>query len=335
MLPLILTSGDPSGIGPELIVKAYLARQLHAISAFCALIDPLLLKKRMHAMGVSIPLLCLDSVEEAAQAFEKGLPVLSLAAKQEDRIGVPLIENAKAIIESIETGAQLVLEKRAAALVTAPICKKNLYDFGFSFPGHTEFLAAIASRTTAQPARSIMMLAGKDLKTVPITIHCPLIDVTKYLTQQKIVETGQIVYRELENKFGIARPRLAFCGLNPHAGESGTMGSEEEEIIIPAIKVLHKQGIAALGPFPSDTIFHQKARQSYDAVLCMYHDQALIPIKTLYFDTAVNITLGLPFIRTSPDHGTAFDIAPFYRSSPKSFISAIKVAQKMAIAAKA
>jgi 4-hydroxythreonine-4-phosphate dehydrogenase len=215
-------------------------------------------------------------------------------------------------------------------VVTCPIAKKTLYEAGFAFPGHTEFLAALAEKATGEKALPVMMLAGPELRTVPVTIHIPLAEVAERLTGEAIFATGRIVAKALAERFGIARPRLAVAGLNPHAGEAGAIGREDEEVVRPAVEALRAEGIEAFGPLPADTMFHPRARAGYDAALCMYHDQALIPAKMIGFDEAVNVTLGLPFIRTSPDHGTAFDIAGTGKARPDSLIAALKLAHDMA-----
>ena len=214
--------------------------------------------------------------------------------------------------------------------MTAPINKKALYDSGFEFPGHTEFLAALATQHTGTPCAPVMMLAGPQLRTIPVTIHIALKDVPDILTSDMIVDAGKIAAADLKSRFGIATPRLAISGLNPHAGENGSMGKEDNDIVLPAVEALIRSGIDAVGPLPADTMFHASARQKYDVALCMYHDQALIPAKTLAFDDAVNVTLGLPFIRTSPDHGTALDIADKGIANPSSMIAALQMAGHMA-----
>jgi len=223
-----------------------------------------------------------------------------------------------------------VLAGRAAAVVTNPVAKNVLYGSGFAEPGHTEFLAKLAQQATGKPVRPVMMLWSPELAVVPVTIHLPLKEVPGRLTADLIVETGRIVARDLAVKFGVERPRLAIAGLNPHAGEEGALGEEDRTVVTPAVARLAAEGIDVRGPMPADTMFNERARASYDAALCMYHDQALIPIKTLAFDHAVNVTLGLPFIRTSPDHGTAFDIAGSGRANPSSLIAALRLAARLA-----
>jgi 4-hydroxythreonine-4-phosphate dehydrogenase len=217
----------------------------------------------------------------------------------------------------------------AAAIVTNPVAKAVLYRTGFAEPGHTEFLAKLAQDDETGPLRAVMMLWSPELAVVPVTIHLPLREVVGRLTRELVIDTGRIVARDLRDRFGIARPRLAVAGLNPHAGEDGTLGDEDGRLVAPAVEALRAEGVDARGPLPADTMFHPAARASYDAAICMYHDQALIPIKTLAFDHAVNVTLGLPFVRTSPDHGTAFDIAGSGRANPSSFVAALRLAHRL------
>jgi len=317
---LALTAGDPSGIGPEITVAAWRARERQAVPPFYLLSDPDLLRARF----ADVPL-AVVAPREAAAAFPDALPVVPLAARFTGAPGRPEAANAAGIVESIERAVADVVAGDAAALVTSPIAKKPLYDAGFAYPGHTEFLGHLAGG-----ARAVMMLAGPELRAVPVTVHVALAEVPRLLTRRDIVETARITARDLERRFGIARPRLAVAGLNPHAGENGAMGREDEEIVRPAVEALVAGGIDARGPLPADTMFHPRARATYDAAICMYHDQALIPAKALAFDETVNVTLGLPFIRTSPDHGTAFDIAGRGVARPDSLIAALKMARAMA-----
>jgi 4-hydroxythreonine-4-phosphate dehydrogenase len=236
------------------------------------------------------------------------------------------------VLESIETAVGDVLGGRAQALVTNPINKRALKAGGFGYPGHTEFLAALAADVNGTTPLPVMMLVGPELRTVPVSIHIPLAMVSSTITAEMIVETGSIVAHGLRSRFGLPAPRIAVAGLNPHAGENGTIGDEDETVVTPAVEALKALGINAFGPLSADTLFHPAARTTYDVALCMYHDQALIPAKTIAFDDAVNVTLGLPFVRTSPDHGTAFDIAGSGTARPSSLISALKLARRMAIA---
>ena len=326
--PLALTVGDPTGIGPEVALAAWLRRRA-GVPCFYLLGDPTALSDRANHLGLDVLITEVEPAD-AHKTFAQALPVVPLEARYEDRPGKPDIANVPGILESIDRAVADAFDGRASAVVTCPIAKKVLYDGGFRFPGHTEYLAELANIRTGSTARPVMMLAGPELRTVPVTIHIPLADVPSKLTQQDIVETGRIVAAELERRFGILRPRLAVAGLNPHAGEEGAMGLEDERIVRPAVQALIRAGIDARGPLPADTLFHSRARKTYDAAICMYHDQALIPAKTLAFDEAVNVTLGLPFIRTSPDHGTAFDIAGSGQAKPDSLIAALRLAAQMA-----
>jgi 4-hydroxythreonine-4-phosphate dehydrogenase len=329
MAVLALTSGDPNGIGPEIAAEAWLRRQESSVPAFYLLGDPGLLAARARQAGHDVPVVEVEP-GDAERAFADALPVIPLENAFRDEAGAADPGNAPGTIEAIERGVAYVLQGRADAVVTCPIAKKSLYEAGFGFPGHTEFLAHLAAQATGRQATPIMMLAGPDLRTVPVTIHIPLADVPGALTMEMIVEAGRITARDLARRFGIAEPRLAISGLNPHAGEGGTIGAEEDLVVRPAIEVLRGEGIDAFGPLPADTMFHPAARARYDAALCMYHDQALIPAKALAFDHAVNVTLGLPFIRTSPDHGTAFEIAGKGVARPDSLIAALKLARTLA-----
>ncbi len=249
--------------------------------------------------------------------------------------GHPDRSSAPAAIASIRRAVADVLSGAASAVVTNPIAKNVLYNWGFAEPGHTEFLATLTQEATGKALRPVMMLWSPELAVVPVTIHLPLKDIFKHLSADLIVETGRIVARDLTQRFGLRHPRLVIAGLNPHAGEAGNLGEEDGAIVAPAVARLVAEGIDAKGPLPADSMFHDTARASYDAALCMYHDQALIPIKTLAFDHAVNVTLGLPFVRTSPDHGTAFDIAGTGRADPASLIAALRLAKRLSAAASA
>jgi 4-hydroxythreonine-4-phosphate dehydrogenase len=253
-----------------------------------------------------------------------------LGAAFTDTLGRSDSSNAAGILESVDRAVAYAFEGAASAIVTCPIAKKTLYEAGFKFPGHTEYLAHLAAERTGRPVTPVMMLAGPNLRTVPVTIHIALADVPAALTTAAIVTTAHIAAAELASRFGIARPRLAIAGLNPHAGEGGAMGREDEEIVRPAVDTLRAEGIDAFGPRPADTLFHARARAGYDAAICMYHDQALIPAKALAFDETVNVTLGLPFVRTSPDHGTAFDIAGRGIARADSLIAALRLAHRLA-----
>ncbi|AZO12933.1 4-hydroxythreonine-4-phosphate dehydrogenase PdxA [Mesorhizobium sp. M3A.F.Ca.ET.080.04.2.1] len=327
--PLALTVGDPSGVGPEIAIAAWRAGDSAGVPPFYLLADPALMEARARAIGAKVAL-TETLPAQAAQHFARTLPIVPLEARHLDRPGQPQTGNAAGTIEAIDRAVADCLAGRAAAVVTCPIAKKPLYDAGFRFPGHTEYLAHLASRHTGAEATPVMLLAGPELRTVPVTSHIALAEVPKVLTSEMIIVTARITAADLKSRFGIARPRLAIAGLNPHAGEGGAMGAEDIAIVQPAVEALRAEGIDAVGPLPADTMFHPRARALYDAALCMYHDQALIPAKTLAFDEAVNVTLGLPFIRTSPDHGTAFDIAGKGLARADSLIAALKLARRLA-----
>ncbi|WP_274424192.1 4-hydroxythreonine-4-phosphate dehydrogenase PdxA [Chelativorans sp. YIM 93263] len=326
---LALTVGEPAGIGPEILVSAWLQRRKHAVPAFYALADPSLLVARAKRLNLDVPIVE-TSAEQAISRFADALPVVPLENNLTDAPGQPARENAAGVIEAITRAVQDTMSGNADGIVTCPIAKKPLYDAGFTFPGHTEFLGHLAQEITGKPATQVMMMAGPDLRTVPVTVHQSLATVPATLTREAIEETARVVTRDLVQRFGIERPRLAVAGLNPHAGEGGALGEEDARIIAPAVAALRAEGIDVVGPLPADTMFHADARRKYDAALCMYHDQALIPVKALAFDETVNVTLGLPFIRTSPDHGTAFDIAGKGIARPDSLIAALKLARQLA-----
>ena len=323
--PLVLTMGEPSGIGGEIALMAW--RSGGAGPVFL-IDDPARLRGIDAALGLGVPIAEISAPEEAAAACEHALPVLPLAGPVHAEAGTPNPANAPAVLESIERAVALATEDRVAGVVTNPIHKKSLYGAGFRYPGHTEYLAALAGTTEAP----VMMLACPGLRVVPVTVHLPLAKALATLSTDAILHAGRVTAGALRRDFGIARPRLAVAGLNPHAGEHGALGSEEERIIAPAIAALRAEGIEASGPEPADTLFHAGVRGRYDAALCMYHDQALIPLKTIDFERGVNITLGLPFVRTSPDHGTAFGLAGQGTASPASLIAALGTAREMAAA---
>lgn len=326
--PLVVTMGDPAGIGPEITLSAWMRRLDAGLPPFAVLADPVALAERARGLDMKVPIEAVEPADVPA-AFGKALPVVPLAAPVKPCAGYPDDTNAPAIIESMERAVDFVHAGLARAIVTNPISKAVLYARGFAFPGHTEFLADRAGRHAGRAIKPVMMLAGPKLRTVPLTIHVPLRQVFELLTLEAIVETVTIVERDLRERFRIDAPRIAVAGLNPHAGEGGAMGSEDRDIIAPAVATLRARGVDARGPMPADTMFHDAARQSYDVAVCMYHDQALIPAKTLGFDDAVNVTLGLPFVRTSPDHGTAFDIAGKGIARADSLIAAIRMADEM------
>jgi len=324
-LPLALTMGEPAGIGGEITLLAWLQRREAALPPFFTIDDPSRLERLAAKLGWRVTLRPIGAPEDAVSAFPEALPVLPLSLAQPATPGQPDPANAGAVIGAIANAVSLVTSGRAAAIVTNPIQKQALYAAGFRHPGHTEFLAELAGGATP-----VMMLCCPGLRVVPVTIHLPLRDALAALTVEGIVAAGRIAAAGLTRDFAIARPRLAVAGLNPHAGENGTLGREEIEIIAPAVAALRAAAIDATGPAPADTLFHAAARRRYDAVLCMYHDQALIPLKTIDFKHGVNVTLGLPFIRTSPDHGTALDIAGSGKADPSSLLAALALAGEMA-----
>jgi len=328
---LALTQGDPAGIGPELALAAWRQREERAIPPFAYLGDSATLSARAEGLGLSVPLRSVGW-DEAETCFGTALPVIELDNRAQAQAGLPDPANAAGVIEAIERGVEAVEAGQAAALVTNPIAKSVLYAAGFQHPGHTEFLAELAGRGRNTTPRPVMMIWSEELAVIPVTIHIPLEAVPEQLTTELIVETGRIAAADLQRRFGVVRPRLALCGLNPHAGEGGALGKQDAAVVAPAIEQLRALGIEASGPYPADTLFHARARAGYDVALGMYHDQALIPIKTIAFDEGVNVTLGLPFIRTSPDHGTAFDIAGKGIARPDSLCAALRLAARMAAA---
>lgn len=324
--------GDPAGIGPEITLRAWLERNERGLEPFVVFADKDVLAERARQFALPVPIAPVAAASDAFDAFGSALPVLHVPLKVRARAGVGDPLNRSAIIGAIEDATAAVVRGEASAIVTNPIAKHVVLGEGFAFPGHTEFLAALAERHAGKSYRPVMMLASHELRVVPLTVHCALASVPKAITRGLILETVHTTYTALKTDFGIAGPRIAVTGLNPHAGEEGTMGREEIDIIAPAIADLRSEGLSVTGPHPADTLFHAAARRSYDAVVAMYHDQALIPLKTLAFDEGVNVTLGLPFVRTSPDHGTAFDIAAEGRASPASLIAALKLASEIVAA---
>ncbi len=322
--PLALTMGEPAGIGAEIALKAWMKRGGET-PAFVLLDDPERLAALSRRLGWRATIRAVDSPAEAASVFATALPVLPLELPRAVEPGRPDPAFAKAIVASVENAVRLTLAGETAAVVTNPIHKKSLYDAGFSFPGHTEFLAGLSGG-----ARPVMMLVSGNFRAVPVSRHVSLAEAIRNLTTGVIVETAEITARALRRDFAVKTPRLAVAGLNPHAGEEGGMGREEETIIRPAVEILAERGIKASGPLPPDSLFTDAARSGYDAAICMYHDQALIPVKTLAFARAVNVTLGLPIVRTSPDHGTAFDIAGTGEASESSLVAALSMAAEIA-----
>ncbi|HXG99444.1 MAG TPA: 4-hydroxythreonine-4-phosphate dehydrogenase PdxA [Sphingomicrobium sp.] len=317
--PLAVSLGDPAGIGPEVVGKCWDHRGQFGLPPFVAIGDP-----RSIAAVWDGPIVTIEDAREVDSAFDVGLPLWPITAADRDVPGCPSMAGAHCSLDALELAVGLARSGTAAAVVTGPVSKEQLYRIGFAHPGQTEF---VAERCGVSPANVAMMLAGPTLRTVPVTTHLPLAEVPAALTISLIEARGRAALRGLQRSFGIAEPRLAVAGLNPHAGENGALGREEIELIIPAVEALRAEGWHVTGPHPADTMFHAAARARYDAALCMYHDQALIPLKALHFEDGVNITLGLPIVRTAPDHGTAFDIAGSDRADPRAMAAAILQAQ--------
>ena len=321
--PLAVALGDPAGVGPEIAVKAWLKRHELGLPPFFAVGD-----QRSIAAVWPGPVERIDAPAQAVQAFGDALPLLSVEDGADIVPGEPNLEGARCALDSLEVATGLTRSGAASALVTGPVAKSQLYAIGFTHPGQTEF---VAERCGIAPENVVMMLAGPDLRVVPVTTHMALRQVPDSLSIDVIAAKARTTARGLQRNFGIAEPRLAFAGLNPHAGESGALGTEEIDLIAPAIAELREEGIDAAGPFASDTLFHARARRSYDAAICLYHDQALIPLKTLYFDEGVNMTLGIPIVRTAPDHGTAFAIAGQGKAHPGAMIASIRLAAQAVV----
>ncbi|MGE5514388.1 MAG: 4-hydroxythreonine-4-phosphate dehydrogenase PdxA [Bacteroidota bacterium] len=317
--------GEPAGIGGEITLKAWLRRD-DGLPVFFAIDDPARLAAIAARQGWAVPIQAIASPAEAAAIFPHALPVLPQPLAIMVEPGQPDPANAAAVRASIARAVELAQDGTACAVVTNPIHKGVMYQGGFRFPGHTEFLAHLVGHDGDE----VMMLACPSLRVVPVTIHVSLTDAIASLSQAAIVAAGLATARALRRDFAIERPRLAVAGLNPHAGEDGAMGREEIDIVAPAVAELRAAGIDAIGPLPPDTMFHAAARARYDAALCMYHDQALIPLKTLGFDDGVNVTVGLPIVRTSPDHGTAFEIAGTGQARESSLIEALRLAATIA-----
>ena len=320
--PLAVSLGDPAGIGPEVVAKCWDHRSAFNLPPFLAVGDA-----RALSCVWDGPIVTIDDPRDADSAFDVGLPVIHLASAEADMPGRPSVAGAHCSLDSLELAVGLARSGSASAVVTGPVSKQQLYAIGFSHPGQTEFVAercGVASENVA------MMLAGPSLRTVPVTTHLPFAAVPGRLSAGLIEARGRATLRGLQRNFGIADPRLAVAALNPHAGEGGALGSEEIDVIGPAIDALRAEGWQVVGPLPADTMFHESARSRYDAALCMYHDQALIPLKALHFEEGVNLTLGLPIVRTAPDHGTAFDIAGEDRADPRAMAAAIRMAASCA-----
>jgi 4-hydroxythreonine-4-phosphate dehydrogenase len=327
--PLALTLGEPAGIGPDLALAIWHRRAELNVPPFYLFADEKFLRRRAAQLALDFPIAAVTPASAAA-AFGSALPVVAIDTVVTAEPGRPDASSAPAAIESIRRAVADVMTGAAAAIVTNPVAKNVLYKSGFAEPGHTEFLATLVQEATGEKRRPVMMLWSPELAVVPVTIHLPLREIFRHLSSDLVVETGRITARDLSARFRLARPRLVVAGVNPHAGEDGALGEEDRAIVAPAVAQLVADGIDAKGPLPADTLFHKDARARYDVALCMYHDQALIPIKTLAFDHAVNVTLGLPFVRTSPDHGTAFDIAGKGVADPTSLVAAMRLAARLA-----
>lgn len=320
--PLAVAMGDPSGIGPEIIAKAWKARELHSLTPFFAVGDIRAVEKVFAG-----PVQRIDDPSETADVFDHALPVISVADAGEIIPGQPDLNGARCALQSLELATGIARSDASSGLVTGPVSKAQLYQVGFVHPGQTEF---VAERFGVSKDNTVMMLAGPTLRVVPMTTHVPLANVSSLISVELILAKARATARGVYRNFGIEKPRLAFAGFNPHAGEGGAIGREEIDFLIPAIEELRAEGIDAVGPFAADTMFHPRARANYDVALCLYHDQALVPLKTLHFDEGVNITLGLPIVRTSPDHGTAFGIAGKDEANPGAMIAALRMASTAA-----
>lgn len=328
MRPLALTLGEPAGIGPDLALLLWTEREALGVPPFLMIGDPVFLAVRARLLNLPVQIANADA-RSAPSLFAQALPVLPLGMGATATPGKPGPGSAAIAKAAIKRAVELVQTGEASAVVTNPISKAVMQAGGFPFPGHTEYLAHLAASGGRAP-RPVMLIWSERLSVVPVTIHIPIADVPRMLTADLIVDTARIVARDFARRFGVANPRLALCGLNPHAGEGGMLGIEDEIVVKPAVERLKAEGIVATGPHPADTLFHSEARKRYDVALGMYHDQVLIPAKTLAFDRAVNVTLGLPFVRTSPDHGTAFDIAGTGRANPASLLAALRLAERLA-----
>ncbi|MEW4447481.1 4-hydroxythreonine-4-phosphate dehydrogenase PdxA [Qipengyuania sp. JC766] len=324
--PLALALGDPAGIGPEIVCASWARRKSDGLPPFFAVGGHDVLAAAAQLANISCPVQRVADMREALAVFDDALPVLG-DRDANYRPGAPDPDGAKLALHSLEIATHLAREGDAGAVVTSPVAKSELKRIGFDHPGQTEYLA---SACLLDPEQAVMMLAGPSLRAVPLTVHCALAQVPALLTRELIVGRGIIVARALRTDFGIDAPRIAVTGLNPHAGEGGQFGAEERDVIEPAIAALRDAGVDASGPHPADALFAPHKRAGFDAALCMYHDQALIPVKALDFDQGVNVTLGLPIVRTSPDHGTAFDIAGRGIARPEAMIAAIRMAGEMA-----
>lgn len=332
-LPLALSMGEPAGIGPDVILMAHAQLATEVGHPMVAFGDEAVFTSRAEALGLSTKIKTVDTPSQALDVPGDTLALMPIPCPVPVKAGLLDPATGSTTVRAIEAALECVRDGACSALVTAPIHKANLYATGFAFPGHTEFLEAFAQENWPDDEpMAVMMLAGPELRTVPVTLHVPLEEVATSLTGERLMAVARRTAEDLQTRFGIAKPRLAIAGLNPHAGEDGALGKQDDAIIAPAIAQLQAEGIDAFGPLPADTMFHQEARETYDVALCMYHDQALIPVKTLDFHGTVNVTLGLPFVRTSPDHGTALSLAGTGKASPASMLAAIKLAEQMASA---
>jgi 4-hydroxythreonine-4-phosphate dehydrogenase len=322
--PLILTPGEPAGVAPEITADAWSALRHEPGLQFALLGDAAYWRAR----NPGLPVAEIKSPAEAGAAFATALPVLHRPLAAHPRPGAIEAATAPQVIAAIDEAVDMAFRREVSAIITNPIQKEALYGAGFRHQGHTDYLAHLSARH-GEAVQEVMMLVADDLRAIPVTVHIPLRDVPAQLTETSIISQARVTARDLTRYFGIARPRLAFTGLNPHAGENGAMGREEIDVIRPALAKLRAEGLDVTGPMSADTAFHPEARATYDAILCMYHDQALIPVKTLDFHGGINVSLGLPFIRTSPDHGTALGIAGKHIANPKSLIAAIRLAAQM------
>ncbi len=325
--PLAISMGEPAGVGPDLILQLYQRRKQLKLAPFIVYGSTKTLAARRRRLGLELAISA-ATPGNAASVFADALPVCDIKTDVADQPGKPVAETGKAVLEAIAQACGDCLTGACRALITAPIHKAVLTNIGFGFPGHTEFLAHLCAGGGDAPT-PVMMLAHENLRVVPLSIHVPLAQVADLITTQMIVRKTRIVAHGLKTRFGIIKPKIGVTGLNPHAGEAGTMGHEEQTIIEPAIALLRREGIDVTGPLPADTLFYPPRWRQFDVVVAMYHDQALIPIKTVAFDSAVNVTLGLPVVRTSPDHGTAFDLAGSGKASYQSMLAAIRLTDKM------
>jgi len=329
--PIAISMGEPAGIGPDLILRLYAERQKHRLPPFIVVGNMGFLAARARRLGLDISFAA-TAPDAAASQFAVSLPILHVDGLVPDKPGEASMLSGKAVIESINRATTETLNGTARALVTAPIHKAALYNAGFKYPGHTEYLASLCAEGGTVP-HSVMMLAHDDLRVAPLTIHVPLRDVPAHVTGKLLRDTALVIEHDLRTRFGIETPKLAVAGLNPHAGEAGSIGTEDRDVILPAVIDLQHNGLSIEGPIAADSLFHLPRWRSYDCVIAMYHDQALIPIKTVAFDDAVNVTLGLPIVRTSPDHGTAFDLAGSGKGSVNSMLAAIRLADRLTASA--